>query len=142
MRAVVDTNILIRAIIKPSGTVGPILRRLARAEFELVYSRALLEELLDKLALPRLRDKYSITDHAVTDLVALLALRAELVAPDFTVTVCRDPEDNKVIEAALAGRANCIVTADDDLLMLNQYEGIDFIVPREFIARLDAGKAA
>jgi putative PIN family toxin of toxin-antitoxin system len=141
MRAVVDTNILIRAVIKPSGTVGPILRRLARAEFELIYSRALLEELLEKLALPRLRDKYSITEDAVADLVALLALRAELVAPDFAVTVCRDPEDNKVIEAALAGHANCIVTGDDDLLTLHQYESIDFIAPREFIARLDAEKA-
>jgi putative PIN family toxin of toxin-antitoxin system len=141
MRAVVDTNILIRAVIKPSGTVGPILRRLARAEFELIYSRALLEELLEKLALPRLRDKYSLTDDAIADLVALLALRAELVAPDFAVTVCRDPEDNKVIEAALAGRAGCIVTGDEDLLTLNQYEGIDFIAPREFIARLDAEKA-
>ena len=141
MRAVVDTNILIRAVIKPSGTVGPILRRLARAEFELIYSRALLEELLEKLALPRLRDKYSLTDDAIADLVALLALRAELVAPDFVVTVCRDPEDNKVIEAALAGRASCIVTGDEDLLTLVQYEGIDFIEPREFIARLDAEKA-
>ena len=141
MRAVVDTNILIRAIIKPGGTVGPILRRLAQAEFEQVYSRALLEELLEKLALPRLRDKYSITDEAVADLVALLALRAELVAPDFAVTVCRDPEDNKVIEAAIAGRARCIVTGDEDLLTLHQYEGIDFIAPREFIARLDAEKA-
>jgi putative PIN family toxin of toxin-antitoxin system len=131
MPAVVDTNILIRAIIKPQGTVGPILRRLARAEYQLVYSRPLLEELLEKLTLPRLRDKYSITDDAVAD----------LVAPDFVVTVCRDPEDNKVIEAALAGRANCIVTGDEDLLTLHQYESIDFIAPREFIARLDAERA-
>jgi putative PIN family toxin of toxin-antitoxin system len=142
MRVVVDTNILIRALIKPSGTVGPILRRLAQAEFEMVYSRAMFEELLEKLALPRLKNKYHITDDVIADLVALLTLRAKLVAPDVTVTVCRDPEDNMVIEAALAGRAECIVTGDDDLLTLHQYEGIDFIAPREFIAKLDAEKAS
>jgi putative PIN family toxin of toxin-antitoxin system len=137
MRAVVDTNILIRAIIKPEGTVGPILRRLAVAEYQLVYSRALLDELLEKLALPRLRDKYRISDDAVADIVALLVLRAELVAPDFTLTICRDPDDNRIIEAALAGRASCIVTGDEDLLVLKQYEGVEIIAPREFIARLD-----
>jgi putative PIN family toxin of toxin-antitoxin system len=140
MRAVVDTNILIRAVIKPGGTVGPILRRLAQAEYQLIYSQALVEELLEKLALPRLKDKYGITDEAVADLVAVLALRGELVVPDIAVTVCRDPDDNMVIEAAIAGQSDCIVSGDEDLLTLNQYEGIDLITPREFIARLDAGK--
>ncbi len=58
MRAVVDTNILIRAVIKPDGTVGPILPRLVAEEYVLVYSRPLLAELLEKLELPRIKDKY------------------------------------------------------------------------------------
>jgi len=47
--------------------------------------------------------------------------------PEVTVSVCRDPEDNMVIEAALAGNATVVVTGDEDLLILRQYEGIEFV---------------
>jgi predicted nucleic acid-binding protein len=77
MRAIVDTNILIRAIIKPDGTVGPVLRRLVQGDYVLVYSRPLLAELLEKLELPRIREKYGISDDDVADLMALFVLRGE-----------------------------------------------------------------
>lgn len=47
MRAVIDTNILIRALIKPKGTVGPILGRLRDGDYTAVYSESLLDELLE-----------------------------------------------------------------------------------------------
>ena len=47
MRAVVDTNILVRALIMPQGTVGPVLHRLRRGDYTLLYSQSLLEELVD-----------------------------------------------------------------------------------------------
>ena len=58
MRAVIDTNILIRALIKPLGTVGPILEQLSVGHYVAIYSEALLTEWLAKLALPRIRTKY------------------------------------------------------------------------------------
>jgi len=137
MRAVIDTNILIRAVIKPDGTVGPILRRLIQGDYVLVYSHPLLAEFLEKLELPRIREKYGITDEDIADMMALLDLRGELVIPDVKVTVCRDPEDNMVIEAALAGEAPLVATGDEDLLSLGSYEEVRFITPREFLARLD-----
>jgi putative PIN family toxin of toxin-antitoxin system len=138
MRAVVDTNILIRAVIKPGGTVGPIVTRLVAADYTLIYSAELLVELLEKLALPRIKHKYHIADADITALVALLALRGELVIPEVRVTVCRDPDDNMVIEAALAGSADCVVTGDEDLLILGTYQEVEFISPRDFLSRLDA----
>ena len=60
MRAVVDTNILIRALIKPQGTVGPVLSRLRNDEYILVYPAPILNELIEKLALPRIRRKYHL----------------------------------------------------------------------------------
>ena len=136
MRAVIDTNILIRALIKPHGTVGPVLHRLRNGEYTLIYSEPLLDELLAKLALPRIRNKYAIDDETITALIALLALRGELVIPRRKVRVCRDPKDDMVIEAALAGAAEVIVTGDDDLLTLHAFEGIRFITPRDFLAAL------
>jgi putative PIN family toxin of toxin-antitoxin system len=105
MWVVVDTNILIRAVIKPDGTSGPVLRRLVHGDYMLVYSRPLLAELLEKLELPRIKEKYGITDDDIADLVARVVLRGELVIPERQVSVCRDSEDNMVIEAALAGDA-------------------------------------
>ncbi len=134
MRAVVDTNILLRALIKPQGTVGPLLQRLRNGDYVAIYSEPVLDELLAKLALPRLRDKYHFTDETTADLVALLALRGELVKPQREVKICRDPHDDMFIEAALAGAAEYIVTGDKDLLSLKKFESVQLITPRVFLA--------
>jgi putative PIN family toxin of toxin-antitoxin system len=136
MRAVVDTNILIRALIKPQGTVGPVLRRLAAGEYVLVYSEPLLDELLAKLVLPRIRRKYHISDEAIEQTLALFALRGEAVRPARTVRICRDPADNMLIEAALAGNAACIVSGDEDLLVLKEFERVRIITARTFLQML------
>src|SRR5438105_3056981 len=114
MRAVVDTNILIRALIKPRGTVGPILSRLRDGDYTLVYSTPILDELIEKLALPRIRRKYRLEEAEIEALVALIALRGELVVPARKVKGCRDPADDMFIEAALAGAAEYVVTGDKD----------------------------
>lgn len=133
MRAVVDTNILLRALIKPQGSVGPILGRLRRGEYIAIYSEPLLDELAAKLALPRLRDRYHLTDEVATDLLALLALRGELVRPERKIRACRDADDDKFIEAAVAGEAEYVVTGDKDLLSLKRFETVRFLTPRAFL---------
>lgn len=139
MRAVVDTNILIRALIKPRGTVGPVLGHLAQAKYVIIYSEPMLDELIAKLVLPRIRIKYAIDDQTVETTVALLALRGELVHPTRRVKVCRDPQDDMLIEAALAGNAEYLVTGDEDLLVLKKYETVRIVTPRVFLAALQNG---
>ena len=134
MRAVVDTNILIRALIKPQGTVGPILRRLREGDYTIIYSEPVLDELLEKLRLPRIRVKYHLDESVIEDVLALLALRGELVNPAQPVRVCRDPDDDRLIEAALAGNAEYIVTSDEDLLVLKKFERIRIVPAHVFLA--------
>ena len=136
MRAVVDTNILIRALIKPDGTVGPILKRLSAGDYTLVYSEPILLELLAKLALPRLRHKYHIDDLVVEQTLALIALRGEPITPERHVKVCREPKDDMFIEAALAGAAPYVVTGDEDLLILKRFESVRFVTPSTFLKAL------
>ncbi len=56
--------------------------------------------------------------------------------PQSGVPQSRDPDDDKVIEAALAGGAEYVVTGDEDLLTLRQSEGLRFVAPRDFLAVL------
>ncbi len=135
-RAVVDTNILIRALIKPQGTVGPVLTRLRAGDYTLLYVEPLLDELVAKLALPRIRDKYHLTDDDVETVLALILLRGEPVVPQRRITACRDPKDDVVLEVAVAGEADYIVTGDNDLLVLHPFEGIPIVGPAEFLKAL------
>jgi predicted nucleic acid-binding protein len=58
-----------------------------------------------------------------------------VILPDVKVNVCRDQDDNKYLELALSGKADCIVTGDPDLQILNPFDGILIISPKEFLDR-------
>ena len=141
MRAVVDTSILVRAMIKPQSTVGPVLPRLWDGAYRLLYSESLLVELVDVLGRPRIRGKYGIGPDDVATVLTLIDLRGELVVPRRRITVCRDRKGNQVLEVATSGRADIIVTGDDDLLVLNPFEGIPIVVPAAFLAMLDQNRS-
>lgn len=138
MRAVVDTNILVRALIKPSGTVGPLLLRLRQGHYTQLYSQPLLEELIDVLKRPRISRKYGLTDADVRTVISLILLRGEAIIPNQRITVCRDPKDDKFLEVAVAGRADAIVSGDEALLVLNPFHNIPIIPPAAFLGMLDS----
>ena len=137
MRAVIDTNILVRAVIRLQGTVGPVLLRLRQGEVTLLYSRATLNELVDVLNRPRIRDKYHLSDGDIQTVVALILLRGEAVEPAEPLSICRDPKDDKFLESAVAGKAGLIVSGDDDLLVLDPFRGIRIVPARAFLQMLD-----
>jgi len=137
MRVVVDTNILVRAVIKPDGSVGPVLLRFRRGDYTLLYAQSLLEELIDVLNRPRIRAKYHLTDDDIKTVVGLILLRGEAVTLQQPITICRDPKDNKFLEVAVDGQADIIVSGDEDLLTLHPFRGIPILSPRDFLSELD-----
>jgi uncharacterized protein len=60
---------------------------------------------------------------------------AEMIEISETITVCRDPKDDKLLEFAVSGAADFLVTGDKDLLILNPFRGVEIITPREFLER-------
>jgi len=140
MRVVVDSNILVSALIRPQGRVGAVLHHVRQGNYTLLYAPALLEELVDVLTRPRIRDKYGITEDDVKAVLALFLLRGEAVVSDMTITACRDPKDNKFLEVAVVGEADVIVSGDEDLLVLNPFRGVPIITPAEFLNKLDIAK--
>lgn len=136
IRAVVDTSILVRALLKPSGTVGPVLDLLIAGRFTLLYSESILEELEDVLNRPRLRRRFPMADEDVDGVLELIQLRGEEIVVEQGLSVCRDPKDDKFLEVAVKGRSDVIVTGDEDLLVLGPFEGIPIVGAREFLEML------
>ena len=136
MRAVVDTGVLISALIRRQGTTGEVLHALWDGRFILIYSTPILVEIIDVLGRAAFRTKYHIEPEDITALVNLVRLRGELVVPKVQVTKCRDPKDNKFLEAALAAQADVLVSGDEDLLVLTSFKDIPILRPAEFLARL------
>ena len=64
----------------------------------------------------------------------VLVKEAELVEIVETITACRDAKDNKFLELAVSGKADCIVSGDDDLLVLNSFRGIKILTLREYLS--------
>lgn len=136
MRAVVDTGVLVSALIRRQGTTGDLMRALRDGRFTAIYSTEMIVEIIDVLGRPAFRSKYHIEPDDITALINLIRLRGELVTPARRVAACRDPKDDRFLEAALAGDADCVVSGDADLLDLTPFENIPILRPAEFLARL------
>ena len=138
LRAVVDANVLVSALIRPQGPPGKILIRLLEDRaFTLVTSSALLAELRRALTYPRVRKHIVASDEELDLWVASLGLVAEPVEGRLRLrVVAADPEDDKYIAAALEGSAQFVVSGDAHLLVLGVYEGIRIVTPRAFLAFL------
>lgn len=140
MRAVLDANVILSALIRPTGPNGEILRRLDAGDFQMVYSPAWIEEITDILTRRRLAERYQIGPADVARIVDLVDRQGILVQPSRLIEVCRDPDDNFLLAAAGQGAADVVVSGDKDLLALGQFEGVAILTPTQFIARLDSDR--
>lgn len=124
MKVVLDTNVLLAAMLAP-GLCRELVRKRCRSH-ALYTSAPLLEELADKL-----RDKFGFEPGAVPVYVAY-SERATRVTPQaLPRPVCRDPDDDVVLATASAADADAIVTGDEDLLVLREFQGIRILSPRQ-----------
>jgi uncharacterized protein len=125
---VADTNVLVSAFIFPGGPPEAFYRLVLERRVLLVTSRPLLTELGRVLA-----DKFGWTSDRAEDAVAQIVRIAEIVEPPETLeVVTADPADNRVLEAASAGRADAIVSGDRHVLALGSWRGIAIHSPAGF----------
>lgn len=136
MRAVIDTGVFVSAFIRRQGTTGDVLLALRDGRFTVIYTTDIVVEIIDVLGRTKFRTKYQIEPDDITELINLMRLRGELVVPTQIVSACRDPKDDKFLEAALAVQTDCIVSGDADLLVMTPFKDIPILRPAEFLARL------
>lgn len=132
MRLVLDTNVLIAAFVS-RGVCHSLLEHCQQAH-TLVSSQVLMAEFDDKLA-----HKFRVPLDRVALASALIRSATELVEPSALVPgVCRDPDDDWVLATAVQGNCRCIVTGDQDLLVLKAHQGVQILAPGAFWA-VEAG---
>jgi uncharacterized protein len=130
-RVVADTNIYISAMMF-GGLPGSLLDLGLLRAFTLITSPPLLDELEDKL-----RVKFGVSAADAAAIRAKLENAADVVNPDLTLDVVKDdPDDNRVLECAVAGRADYIVSGDRHLLQLKAHAGIAILTARQFLEAL------
>jgi len=139
MRIVIDTNQLVAALVRPPA-LATLLMAWESARFTVVASSAMIDEYLRVLAYPDVAKL--IYPELLRSLQSHLLYDIELVEPPEVPRLCRDPDDDKVIAAAVYGLVDYLLTVDRDLLTkdivakLNE-AGIALLSGDELILRLD-----
>ena len=131
MRFVFDTNVIISAALFVASIPRQAFDQ-ALDQVKILISVPVLLELAEVLSRKKL-NKYVLEAERMRFLVALLK-EAELVEITEEIIDCRDAKDNKFLELAVNGKADWIVSGDDDLLVLNPFRGIPILTPREFLS--------
>jgi putative PIN family toxin of toxin-antitoxin system len=122
-RVVIDTNIWVSFLIGKvlSGLEDLIIDN----RIQLLLSDELLEEMNDVLHRPKFQRYFTVD--VINELVSLMLGKVEMVEIKETFDVCRDPKDDFLLDLCVSGKADYLVTGDEDLLALNPFKGTQVI---------------
>ena len=126
MRIVLDTNVIVAAFAA-RGLCAEVFE-ICISDHTIVFSEQILVEVERNLT-----KKIKVPDTVVQDLIGYIRKNGDIVEPhEMDDSICRDKDDIKIIGTALKGKAQFIITGDDDLLTLKTFGDIRIITPRRF----------
>ena len=140
--ALLDTNVWVSAFLKPTGPPGQVITRWRRNDLIVVTSLSQLAEIAEVLSRPRLIRRFEYSAREIETFVRLIAGRANVVQASGELKICRDPDDDEILEAAIRGKAPYLVTRDDDLkrdldlIKVARRYGVRVVSVRQFLRRL------
>lgn len=129
LRVVVDSNVYVSAIVF-GGTPKSLLMLAEMGYFEICTSPVIRHEVERTL-----KEKFHWPQEQIHKACAPLWAIAHDVAPATTLAITDDPDDNRILECALEGKVQLIITGDDDLLRLKIFKNIEILKPRSFLNR-------
>lgn len=127
LRAVLDSNILVSAY-SFGGKPKFVLKLVIIEQIRGVISPALIKEFLGVL-----REKIRVSEEEISEIQNEIKNTFQIVNPHETLHIVRDDTDNRVLEAAIEGECDYIVTGDKDLLTLKKYKKIKIVTADTFI---------
>lgn len=130
LTVIVDTNVILSGTVY-GGNPEKILKLIAAGILNLVTTPEIEAEVFLKIV------KFPISVEVINDLKALFGNRAKRVTPKHKITVCRDPKDNKFLDAILESKADYLITGDKDLLALKAFKSTKIVAPKEFLKLLE-----
>jgi uncharacterized protein len=128
MRVVFDTNIFISALIIPRSQAKKAISKIIEGDDILLISKEIINEVLSVLSSKFSRDREELSHVAV-----VLSELGELITPMKRIGILRDESDNRILECALSGHADVIVTGDKDMLKLGVYKNVRIISLKEYL---------
>jgi len=130
-RFVFDTSAIISAVLLKRSVSRRAFDK-ALGEGEILVSAETIDELNRVLG----REDFAryVTEEERLEFLSVLLREASLVEITVCVDECRDPRDNKFLELAVSGSAECIVSGDQDLLVLHPFRGVSIVTPRGFLS--------
>lgn len=135
IRIVIDTVGFVRGLINPLSRWGHILFDYAD-DYQLIVSEPIILEVLDVLRRPAVVRLFkTLPGRDVAAIVAILT-DAELVEVQEILAISRDPKDDKFLATAARAGADYLVSEDEDLLVLREYEGVRIVDAATFLALL------
>lgn len=128
-RVVLDTNVYLSGIIF-GGNCRHILDLMIKRKIRIITSPAILLEISQKL-----KQKFKWSQNKIFTVIKTLVESTKVVQPKIKIRAVRtDKSDDKIIEAAAAGRTKYIVSGDQHLLKIKQYQKIKIVTPQEFLS--------
>jgi putative PIN family toxin of toxin-antitoxin system len=134
LRLVFDTNVLISGLLSDNSVPQKIFDY-AQVNAILLISQETFQELAEVLTRSKF-DRY-ISLEKRSKFLNLLSLNAEMIEITTKINLCRDPKDNKFLELAVHGKADYLISGDQDLLILNPFQEIIILSPQAFMSISD-----
>jgi len=131
LRCVIDTNVLISGFLINYSMPDKAVRK-ARSIGKLIFTQQTLEELIAVIQHSKF-DRYIISGYR-EEFLSIVMGKADIVTVTRAIKACRDPKDEKFLEAAVHGDADFLITWDADLLMLHPFMKVAILTPADFLA--------
>lgn len=139
MRVVVDANVFVSALLSKNGSPGKVVTRLVEGGHTFLVSKKTVTELRRILGYPKIQKVLKWSDNEIEKFVSSVELLAEEVDTTFVPAglECLDPDDLEYLNVAVLGHAECVVSGDKDLLVLERVRDIPMLTPVQLLNRLD-----
>ena len=132
MRVMLDTNVLVSVALVAKGASAYLVELWRDGELEIIVTEALIEEVVEVLRRPHIRRRYQVREPDIQAVQHAMRRHGLMVPGVLEVEAVEDdPDDNTILAAAIEGEARYVVTGDQHLLRLGQFQGIPILPPEQ-----------